>query len=126
MGVDAVKGRVDAALLHKVKVFTSRLRKELHTLGAFVGWLPLDYGCPPSALAQLKQEPAARQFMSNDPLTERKPVGPDWLSYQETYKRLGPDAAFWYDRLERGVVMFNVSCGYQTTIDTRWYIARNH
>lgn len=82
-------GQLDNTLLDKVLKYTSLLRKELRSLGAFVGWLPLGYGCPPS------QTPAM-----DDTGT--------W-EYDRAYRPLGPDAAFWFDRLDRSIVMFDVS-----------------
>lgn len=99
---------MDATLLKTVKSHTRTLRKELYTLGAFIGWLPLDHGCEPSRPPVLGYS-LAKQYMSGEPLRERKLSGPNWITYQQTYKRLGPDATFWYDRLERGIVIFDVS-----------------
>lgn len=105
-GVDPVDGPVNAALLHRVLSATSRLRRELQVLGAFVGWLPLDDDCAPS---QPPKKPPFNQSLCREPLTESVPTIPDWVDYQTTYRCLGPDAAFMYDHLEPGVVMFEVS-----------------
>lgn len=59
-------------------------------MGAFVGWLPLEYGCAPSTKTPSMDDDGT------------------W-AYEQAYKRLGPDAAFWFDRLDRCIVMFDVS-----------------
>jgi hypothetical protein len=88
--VDPVSGPVNQALLKKIKHLTGNLRQALCALGAFVGWLPLDECSTPGG-------PPRKESISK------------WITYQQTYRLLGPDAAFWYDRLERGIVMFDVS-----------------
>ncbi|GMK59625.1 hypothetical protein CspeluHIS016_0802310 [Cutaneotrichosporon spelunceum] len=104
--MDPVTEPVDTVLLQKIQVLTRTLRKELYAQGAFVGWLPLDHGCQLSR-PPVPSFPQGKQYLSRSPLVERKPTGPDWITYQQTYRRLGPDAAFWYDHLERGIVMFD-------------------
>ncbi len=86
-----MSGAVNQALLKKIKHFTGNLRQALCALGAFVGWLPLDES------SSTPGGPPRKESISK------------WIAYQQTYRLLGPDAAFWYDRLERGIVMFNVS-----------------
>ncbi|CAK9785293.1 hypothetical protein CC85DRAFT_79329 [Cutaneotrichosporon oleaginosum] len=103
--VDLRHGPVDPLFLKCINNRTSTLRKELYALGAFVGWLPLDYGSEPNDSAARPHH--SKQYLSSKRTPERKPTGPDWLSYRQTYSLLGPDASFWYDRLDRGIVMFN-------------------